>query len=178
MKQRLIGLTLLGTILADGSPAMAHSGATGVVKERMDLMEIIGRQMKVLSAVFKGEVDYDPQVVREAAAAIGDHAGDKVAALFPEDSLAPPTEALPAIWLNWERFTLLSRQLASYSDALVQAVNNPSGSEATVGSVPMLGATEDVDPAALATMAPEVVFLHLAQTCSACHREFRTKKNH
>lgn len=116
---------LAGSLTLSGAVVLAHGGATGVVKERMDLMEGIGERMKSLSKVFKGEVPYDAATVEEAAAHIRDHGGEKVTALFPEGSLDAPTEALPAIWEDWDRFEELSHQLTAYADALVEAADNP-----------------------------------------------------
>lgn len=107
--------------------ALAHGSATGVVKERMDLMEGMGDAMEILADMFKGEVPYDAETARSAALEIHDRAGDKIIRLFPENSLHEPSEALPEIWENWEEFESLALQVVDYSDALAKAAGNPGG---------------------------------------------------
>ena len=50
-----------------GLAALAHSGATGVMKERMDAMGEMGDEMKRLAPMMRGQTAYDPDVVRSAA---------------------------------------------------------------------------------------------------------------
>lgn len=53
--------------------ALAHGGASGVVKERMEAM---GDAMKELSAIMRGQRDYDAESVRALASTIESHGGD------------------------------------------------------------------------------------------------------
>lgn len=195
---RLVAALFGGSILVGATLTLAHGGATGIVKQRMDLMDGIGERMKTLASIFKGEVDYDPAVVQEAAAGIRDHAGDDVLALFPEGSLDAPTEALPSIWEDWAQFEQLAHQLEAYGDALVQAADNPRASDGGMmggargmmmgegrgmmmgqGHGMMMGSVADgPDPAMLATMPPEAAFMHLSETCNSCHTRFRVEKDH
>lgn len=105
--------------------------------------------MKALRAMMRGAQRYDAERVRAHAATIAGHAGEEMTALFPEGSLEHPTRAKPAIWADWKRFAESARQLAMHADALA-AVSNER--------------------------APDAVFKRLQQTCSDCHRAFRTKK--
>ena len=73
--------------------------------------------------------------------------------LFPPGSLSAPTEALPAIWDNWDAFSDLTRALNARAARLAQMAAS--------------GASE-VEIAAQ--------FRTLGQTCSACHEKFRIKK--
>lgn len=183
----------LACLALGAAEALAHGGASGVVKERMDLMEGIGKAMKTLASIFKGERDYDPAVVRAAAAEIRDHGGDKITALFPEGSLDKPTEALPTIWQDWAAFEALAGRLAEVSAALVQAAENPRESGAMMtgqgqgmmmaegrggmmGRNMMMGSGAGPSGEMLAQMPPQAAFNHLAQTCNACHTRFRVKK--
>ena len=95
-----------------------HGGATGIVKERMDLMESMGDALKALAAMMKGEQPYDAEKVRSLALTIADKSGETMTELFPEASLDPPTEALPEIWSDWKRFTDLADQTSAYATAL------------------------------------------------------------
>lgn len=81
---------LFGTIAAISitGAALAHGGATGIVKERMDGMSAMGNAVKVLSEMMRGNVDYDPEVVKENALKIQVHAGEQLSKLFPEGAMA------------------------------------------------------------------------------------------
>lgn len=60
--------------LASLVPALsfAHSGATGVVKERMDIMSYVGATMKLLVGMSKGSVDFDAAKAAEATRQISE----------------------------------------------------------------------------------------------------------
>jgi cytochrome c556 len=140
----------LGTIGAF-TVANAHGGATGVVKERMMLMEDIGKAMKQISAMFKGKATYNGPEVARLSAVIKERGSDHLTKLFPAGSLDAPTEALPAIWDQWDRFGVMARQLTDAAKGLENA------------------ATAERPQAMQA-------FAALAKTCSTCHTDFRKKK--
>jgi hypothetical protein len=50
--------------------------------------------------------------------------GAKLTGLFPDGSLGSPSEALPGIWADWERFSVLAQRLAAYAGALESAASN------------------------------------------------------
>ena len=129
--------------------ALAHSGATGIVKHRMDLMKSIAEQMKTVGKMIKGEDDYDADQVANAARIIVDHA-EKVPEMFPEGSVGAPSEALPAIWQDWETFLQLTADMKQQASDLLAAAENAS----------------DVDG-----IRPQ--FAAVGKTCSACHEDFR-----
>jgi len=133
-----------------GVNATAHEQATGVVKERMELMKANGKAMKALSAMVKGESPYNAAEVKMLATSIQSNSS-QVPKLFPEGSLQPPTEALPTIWQDWPKFESLTRQLGETS-----------------------GAVADAADGGLGTVVP--AFVGLAKTCNACHTDFRKKK--
>jgi cytochrome c556 len=56
-------------IVASTSLALAHGGATGIVKERMDLMASVGKSMKTITEMFQGDKLFDPEAVRKAGLA-------------------------------------------------------------------------------------------------------------
>ena len=178
-------------ILLTSGLALAHGGATGIVKERMDLMDSVGKSMKTITEMFQGEKEYAATAVRDAANSIGSHGGEQLARLFPEGSIQGPSESLPAIWQNWERFSELSEDLTKYANALATAAENPRGPGMSGGRQggmgtspmgrrnPMMGSTGGMpmnDPATLAQMSPDAAFARLTQTCSACHTQFRKKQ--
>lgn len=130
-----------GLWLALPSAATAHGGATGVVMDRMELMKAMGESMKRLSAMLHGNAPYDADAVRKEAEAIARSGGETMTKDFPEGSLHGPTEALPAIWEQPERFRALADDLTTYAEALAAAAEN--GSAATAGGMPMH--TPDMD---------------------------------
>ena len=180
--------------------ASAHEGATGVVGERMRSMEAVGDAMKLISSMFRGQIEYDTDAVREAADAIAGHGGEQLTGLFPEGSLDPPTEALPAIWQDWERFESLAGDLRVFAGALSAAAGNPQPEGRTMGAGmmggqgsimggqnpvmggqnPMMGANPNIgamtDPDLLAEMPPQASFMRLSQVCNACHTRFREER--
>ena len=107
MRMKIVAI--FGCILIVGS-AFAHSGASGIVKERMDNMKAIAGQMKVLGDMMKGEATFDHQAAKQATEALLEHASH-VAKVFERRNLDHPTEALPLIWEDWEGFTAIAAEM-------------------------------------------------------------------
>lgn len=128
-KYTIIATAAALAIAGPAGLALAHGGATGIVKERMDLMDSIGKAMKSVTEMFQGTTDYDADEVRDAASLIANHGGEAMTRLFPEGSIQAPSEALPAIWQDWERFSALAKDLSVYAKALAEAADNPRGGE-------------------------------------------------
>ena len=147
-----IGAACAATALLLCGVAWAHTGAKGIVKERMDVMSSIGANMKTIGEMLKGKTAFDGKRVEAAARAIAGHA-DKFHHLFPEGTTEKPSEALPAIWTDWDRFIELAANMKKTS--IVLAETAPSASEA--GDI-------------------RIAFLLVAGTCKACHADFRLKK--
>lgn len=132
--------------------ALSHGGATGIVKERMELMEGIGEQMKRMGAMAKGKVPFDSQAFAEGAQLVVEGA-PKMPALFPEGSLQHPTEALPRIWEDWKRFEESTQQLEVEAEKL-RAVAANGDRRAVISQ-----------------------FARMGKICSSCHKSFRKKKS-
>lgn len=167
-------LTLIAVLIVVGlfsaHPAAAHKGATGVVKERMDLMKSIGDNMKALAAIFKAAGQPDANEIKKSARAIKGHA-EKVPSLFPKGSLKHPSEAKASIWKDWDAFEQSANRLATYADALEASAGNTD----ETGNIEV---TEDpVDTETLKTLPPKVVFSQMAKVCKSCHEQFRQKKH-
>lgn len=166
---------------------MAHGNASGVVKERMELMEEMKESMKSMSDIFSGKADYDAQTIKDAARAIRENAGATMTSLFPEGSIHGPSEAKPEIWQEWERFESQAAQLKRYSAALEKAADNGvvsqtgssagmMGGDTMMGSSGMMGmmmGTQGPSEEHLSQMPADMVFRMLTDTCSSCHTRYR-----
>jgi cytochrome c556 len=141
---------LTGSIIHMPS-ALAHQGATGVVKERMNLMEDIKEDMKFIK---KTVSEKDPENTAELQKTIRSlkSSSDKILPLFPEGSLQHPTEALPEIWQQWIEFKKLVQDLGAGLDRLGETIQ--SGNRKTI-------------KAQLKT---------ISKSCSSCHDKFREEK--
>jgi cytochrome c556 len=151
----VIGTSSLSTIvlLLSLSFAWAHGGATGIVKVRMDSMKSIGAEMKKMAQMIQGKSTFDAKVGAVSAREISGH-GEKVPQLFPKNSNPNPSEALNAIWENWQDFESQGRQLVAAAEALAAKFEK-------------------------AETAKEVSseFRVLAGTCKSCHQTYRKKKS-
>ena len=124
MYKTLISLCLIVFTAISAQQAIAHGGATGIVKERMDLMENMKSAVKEVSAIFKGKTEYNAETIRAAAETIRDHSGETMTRLFPDDSLSMHSEAKPLIWKEWQRFKKLADRQANLAEGLFRAANN------------------------------------------------------
>jgi cytochrome c556 len=129
--------------------AIAHEGATGMVMHRMEAMKEIGKGMKTIAAMVKGEQAFDRAAVQAAAVIIAEH-GRHMPHMFPEGTLDKPTEALPVIWTRWEDFTGLARDMETSALALAEAARTASSAQ---DILPQLG--------------------EVGKSCKSCHESFR-----
>lgn len=198
MKKLIYSTAAIAIFAATALPVSvsAHGGATGIVKERMDAMSMMGDAVKTLKDMMQGKADYDAATVREQAAIIRKHAGDTLTKAFPEGSLDKPTEAKPEIWTDWERFSALANQLENFAEGLGLAADNdvpmgqgmgPGRGAMMGGQSPMMGSKgmmggkgmmgdDHFSPENLARMPVQGVFTMMVQTCSVCHTDFRAEK--
>lgn len=145
---QIVLLTLLTVSIA--SPLPAHDEAKGVVKERMDAMELIAKSMKSITQKLKSKRDLDSikgegKLIQEAAA--------KMPALFPAGSNEHPSAAKATIWQKWTDFEAKARDLAAESGKLAES--------------------ETLDAKTLTRQVARV-----SQTCSNCHESYRIKHQH
>ncbi len=147
MNKKTFCLTAMITAMAV-LPLSAHEGATGVVKQRMDVMKGIRNDMKPLRRVMRGRDDYEQSRFLERVQSIKAVSAD-IPALFPQGSLQRPSEALPAIWDNWDDFSAQASQFHERVIALENAV--------------------------LANDMNQIRsnFRSVAQTCKACHDDYQ-----
>ncbi len=143
MLKKILILALLSSF------TLAHQGATGVVKERMDVMSSISKANKTLSNMSRLKMKFDSEKVNASASIIAEHAGESLLELFPDQSLSSESDAKAVIWTKWEDFSQLSFDMESAATALVD-VNQETKFAAA--------------------------YKRLGKTCSGCHRQFRAKK--
>ncbi|MBT8455113.1 MAG: cytochrome c [Alphaproteobacteria bacterium] len=180
-------------IAGSGLAALAHSGATGVMKERMDAMGEMGDAMKSLTPMMRGQTAYDPDVVRNAADTMVRHAGTQMTELFPEGSNGAPSEALDAIWEDWEEFAALAEALRTSAEGMKLAADNGLAGPGDMPGSGMMGTDQGMmgtgqgmmggtpgqmmTTEMLAEMPVNAGFMAVTQTCSACHQKFRAEDN-
>ncbi len=97
--------------------AFAHSGATGVVKQRMDGMKEMSHAVKAIGAVKAGAIPFSFETLNLAGREIAKH-GVSARDQFPEGSLVSPSDALPAIWADRQTFDRLMEQMIDAADQL------------------------------------------------------------
>lgn len=147
MKKRIFSYA---AVLAAIVPAvsLAHEGATGVVKERMDLMTSMGKEMKAVGQ--KIESNRNLASIADSAIKVKTMSRD-IARFFPPGSLIKPTDARPAIWEKWDQFEARISGLQRSLDALAAAA--PSGNPKLISDR----------------------FRQVGRSCAACHDDFRQK---
>ena len=129
----------------------AHGGATGVVKERMELMKSMGDRMKNMGDMVKGKVAFDSASIAASAQEIK-QAAPEITHLFPEGSIDKPSEALPRIWKDRGKFDELT-------ETMIQEA-------AKLSDVATAGDKRSI----------MIQFTKLGKTCSSCHTDFRKKQ--
>jgi|TARA_B110000977_G_scaffold184395_1_gene248023 cytochrome c556 len=132
--------------------ANAHTGATGVVKQRMDAMSGMADAMKSMASVVKGKKAFDPAVFIDNGEVILWHS-ETLTTLFPEKSIQGDSEALPAIWQNWDDFVKINERTKSDAKKLVEMAQQGSK---------------------LRPLTKQ--FVKLSGGCKACHKGYRKKK--
>lgn len=137
--------------------ALANEEAAGIIKQRMEVMKTIGRSMKGLTAMMQGKKFYEPVKTHALAETIKIYGSTNLTKLFPEGSHDGPTNALPAIWSDWQKFKTLADQLSEKAGDLVRMTSHERGNNTERYIV-------------------DAAFKRLAKTCSECHKTFRKKK--
>ena len=148
-------LIVLGLLATMATAALAHGGATGIVKQRMDGMMAMGKALGAVADMFKGKTPFNPATVANSADIVTQH-GREMSALFPDTEQSrngTGTEALPNIWQDLATFNRLTKELE-------------------IGAKDLKAAALNADQSAV-----RAAFAKVAKTCSACHRDFRKPKN-
>lgn len=154
MLKAMVCLLIVGAVFAMPNTAMAHDGAMGVVKQRMEHMKALGASMKALAPIVTGKVAFDAAKIAALAQQIGAKGGQPLVDLFPKGSLDKPSEALGVIWQDWPKFEGLANQMKVDAQALAQTATTSSSQ-----------------------MDVRMGFGKVAGACKGCHMDFRQKKN-
>ena len=136
-----------GALLVSGNALLAHEGATGIVKQRMDEMEQIGRAVKRINdrLEFKrglADIARDAEEIRAAAS--------RMPSLFPPGSRDGHSDATPAVWERWPQFVAAAATLEKEAEKLAATAR----SEAPIAAQ----------------------FRLTTRACSGCHDVFRSKR--
>ena len=131
--------------------AFAHEGhehATGVVRERMELMTDMGQRLLAISKRLRANKELDR--IRPDAHAIRELAG-KITAEFPPGSTQFPTAAKPIVWQQWDDFTEKAKKLETEVEKL--STTNPADGNAV-----------------------RAQFRAVGFACDGCHETYRVPK--
>jgi len=136
-------------LIATGTAAFAHSGVKDPdVMNRMVGMSELANQMKVIGTMAKGETAFDADAVNAALAKIAEEASD-IPSLFEKEAMDPKSEALPAIWEDFDTFLSRAAALEDSAGGLVGTVHSAA----------------DLGPAVQ----------KIGKACGSCHADFRAK---
>lgn len=144
----MMPLVILALMLvALGSVAVAHQGASGIVKDRMDRFSDSQKQLKRLIGYAQaGQFDEAEQIAGDLA-----KWAEEMPSYFPEGSMQKPSQARPEIWLDFTSFTEKADvfRRASLSAGNAAAAQDRAGLTAAIKQV--------------------------ANSCKSCHTDFRMK---
>ena len=131
--RRAIALCILSSLAV---VAQAHEGAEGVIKERMDRFKENKESMKAIKANLGG----DASIIAKEALAIQAWA-NQMTDFFPEGSTQSPSEALPAIWENFEDFKARAAANANAAGDLAGLARSGADASALINGFKALGKT-------------------------------------
>ena len=141
----LCAITALALSLSSAPAALAHKGAMGIVKERMDKFEASEKATKrIKQALSRGDT---AMVVAEATFLLS--WAREMESFFPENSNQPPSEAKDEIWLQWDDFVGAIHSFDRAAQALIENV-----------------ATQD-------SRTVSEAFKEMTRSCKSCHQRFR-----
>ncbi|WP_158585670.1 c-type cytochrome [Pseudooceanicola sediminis] len=145
MKHFILTMTI-GAMTLTGAALANAEVSNPAVKDRMDLMGTIRGSFAVLGGMAQGKVDFDADKATSAQATLVEAAA-KIPAKFEPNEADPESEALPAIWENWDDFVDHAAALETAAAAL-----DPSSLETVKAGVGKIGAS-----------------------CGGCHQTYRMK---
>lgn len=127
-----------------GATIHAHSVENPAVRKRMDVMKEIKGAMGVLGSMAKGAIAFDAAAAGAAQNTLIEQSG-MVATRFEANETDPKSEALPAIWENWDTFVEMADDLTFAAEGLdTKSLDGVRGGLGNIGA-----------------------------SCGACHKKFR-----
>lgn len=130
--------------------AMAESTGNMTVDKRIAAMKELGKNMKAIAAVAKGQAEYSAQLSGNAAQI--KRIAMTIPGVFKDKVVMEGSRAKAEIWMNKSDFKMKSEALAMATDGLIAAVK--TGDAGKIGAA--LGAT--------------------GKNCGACHKLYRLPK--
>ena len=147
----IAAITLVGALAISGL-ATAHGSATGVVKDRMDVMTAIAANMKSVGGMVSGKTSLDRSAISQAMGEIAENA-KRLAHMFPEGTGEAPSEAAPTVWSDREGFQALLDELEKSTRSMSELAASDGDSD--------LG----------------TAFRLVAVTCKNCHKDYRINRD-
>ncbi len=152
MKRRLIQFTLIASLLAAvGMPTLADESTQGAIDFRESVMTTFKWYMGPMGAMVKGKIPFDAALFKSRADGLANASRLDVSEGFPEGSVGE-SEAKPEIWDEWDDF--LSKYQGLQDEAVKLQQVAATGDEAAI----------------------KEQFLKTGETCSSCHKKYRSKK--
>ena len=145
--QKLIRVLVLISISSICGVAFAHSGATGIIKKRMDNFKASQANLKKIK---KHIIDKNYAAIIPLANDIARWA-EKMPDSFPVGSNSKPSEASPKIWSDFEGFSTAAHLNWKATILLVKAAKT-SNKDAIINA-----------------------FETTAESCKSCHKNYRLK---
>ncbi|MCY3879122.1 MAG: cytochrome c [Rhodobacteraceae bacterium] len=179
MAKSLIALAAGAAVVASAIAAVSHTGATGVVLQRMEAMSEMSASMRVLGPMMQGRTDWNADALRAAAELIAGH-GAEMTELFPEGTGGAPSRATPAVWSEWDEFARLADLLKAASTALAASADQgmvAGDAESSSLAGELSAGTRAATEALLAQLPNGELFRLVNQTCSGCHSKYRGRRN-
>lgn len=154
MTQKLLEAMLAATVLllVAAPLARAESEPEDIIKYRKNVMTSNGAHMSAADAIIRGKAAEFRKDLAYHVAALQAINRD-VAGLFPKGSDFGDTDALDAVWSKRAEFERRATDARAKADALAKAV--AAGDSAKYSAA----------------------FAQLADTCKACHKDFRKEQN-
>ena len=127
------------------SSALAHSGAKGIVKERMDMFKKSQKNLKAIKSHIQSE---DYRSIAKLADEIREWAV-KMPEYFPDGSDIKPSEASPKIWEDFSGFKSAAMKNETATKKLIAAAEAGDQTAVVEG------------------------FKAVASSCKSCHQSFK-----
>ena len=151
LKQSILAITLCTLVAA---PAIADKATEKAIEARQGLMEVYSFNLGILSAMAKGEMEYDAELATNAAENLHAAVTMKNEAMWPagsDNDSGYETRALAEIWSTYPKVLEAEKAMAEASGALVSVAGN--------GVDELKGGMRDA-----------------GKSCKGCHDDFRAKR--